>query len=545
MGLATAIWDAVKDPLMKEVNKLKDEVEETILNLKEGVELLQSSKPEMQKEGLQQIKLELDEFMKSEVWALLLKTKSKTVSGFQSLLESFDKVLNEIIESFDDEDQRERLIALLRLKMQRITGHLSKLFNAKNAKYTAIAVRLLAVIVPAIAIYFLSEYVNKHNSFEHESTRLISPVDHLEPTKSGGYAVQEGVKEAYIREFEKAYFSYGWTEPKRKPTVFKIGMRNSSGQFPLMLSTLQLKVEYQEQTFDWHRLDTDAELAVKEDSAKLWLQSTKTAPLIDAYITSSIGFDTLIHVIRDSVQVNALGHTSKWWDLSADGSTIKNAPIYHKLSDDSYSTLPGVISNCKGTFRPINTVEQLLEITKGKVITEYEIKVDHEDVTGKTSSFYHSYNLANPRLFYENSDSIDIRDRLPSCMESIELEPDFPDGMIRTPDRMLNALGHKPVIDPNGVMLYRDSIKLDLAGIKDGDAKSMLRNVDVVMNPHGFVSLLVKFKNPNNGVYSVSLQANETQVQELHFEGFKAPESRFEYPESLKHFRKEEKAKVD
>lgn len=541
MGLLTAIWDAVKDPLMKEVNKLKEEVEETILNLKEGVELLESSKPERQKEGLQQIKVELDDFMKSEVWTLLHKSKSKTVHSFQNLLESFNGVLNDVLASFEDQDQREQLLVLLRLKMHRITNHLSKLFNARNTRYAGLSIRLIGLVIPAVAIYFLSQYVNEHNEFELRKTRLVSPMDHM---GSGGndanYSIKEEIKQAYLKEFEKAYFSYGWTPPKNDLIVFKVDMSNSSNQFPLALSTLQLQAKYEEKPFDWSKLETDAELEVKEDSAYLWLKSTKTAPIVDAHIVTSLGFDTTIHVVRDSIKIDALGSEMDWWELTADGSKIVEGPLYYKLSNDSNSRKRGVLSDCRGTYKIITTASELIDAIGGEVMTEYTVAISHHDVTGKPGSFKNTYKLHTPHLVHKYVDGLYTNDQLPFCGTVFKPISDIePDAMI-LPDKALGMLGHKPVVEPNGLMLYKDSLQINLQNIKNGDTKSLIRDIDVVMNPSGYVSLLVKLKNPNNGVYHVNVLANGKTVHQFDFESFKAPEERFKYPESLKHFRKEE-----
>lgn len=519
MSLVTAVWDAIKDPLMKEVERLKDEVEETFMNLREAIELLQASNADAQKEGLQKIQEELNDFLESEVWRLISKSKSRHLVRLQNLLLSFQELLQQLIDAFDDEEKRDLLWKQLQLKNQRILKYVEKLGLTQKNSFTAIAFRIVTVAAPAIAIYFLSQSVLKNNHFAHTGTDLVNPREQLqfEPT-SHTYQVKEAHKSSFVAGFEKDYFGIGW-EPEDDMVKLKVSMQNNSSQFPLPLSTLGLEVHYEALPFEWNRLNTEAKMNLSVDSnGTAQVRTTSIAPAMEVHITSSLGFDTIVPIMKSEStrNIRLLGGNSAV-GLEPDRNTFSDGPFYFSVPNPSHPDSPAIDTLAY-------TVDELERFLKGTMATSFSLTLHYKDVADKE----YQHDTVIQRLHY----------LLPvdsPYFPSYTMDDNDDGGSFM--DHALKALGHQAVMHPDGLQLYKDSMSVRLDPIEDGATKYRTLHTDVVMNPDGVVVCFLKLKNRKNGIYHVRVLANEQEVAQFQVEGFAPTETFFKFPKSLQNFK--------
>lgn len=540
MSVVTAIYEAIKDPLMKEVTRLKDEIEDSLLDLKEAFLSLQSSSPEVQKEGLQRIKEQVAELIESELWKLMTKSRMASAHRMQTMVRSFQEGLLELEASFDDEEKREGLIKRLRLKIERMLSFLPRLGIGKNSFVNGWIIKGLTVVVPATAIYFLGQNVMKNNHFISQDVISIAPDAHFKHKKEEQiFTLKEHLKDELVEDLEKSYFADGWSCPENNiDEIFKVTMVNSSGHFPLMLSTLGIEVKYEALPFEWNRLNVVPKTKLKEETTDLILTIDSGPPALNVHVQSTLGLDTTLGILHKApIDLDAFGNIT-FWRLDEDSNTFSDGPLYYQLPQDSTDTQSANLEKRDGLIE-IHTVSDLETFVKGKRVSEYSVTMAYEDLHGKNYQKEEHYDIDGVFYIHPCNDKLLDNDQDPSCPMKIHNVGDgFSGDPKKIQGKLLTILGHSPEVHPNGLMLYKDSLTLNLEKLTNSDTLARYKYIDVVMNPEGLVTLLVRLKKAQkNGLYHVSVVANDTLVEQFKFEVFKPTEHLFSYPKSVELFK--------
>ncbi|KAA3610433.1 MAG: hypothetical protein D8M58_05540 [Calditrichaeota bacterium] len=82
---------------------------------------------------------------------------------------------------------------------------------------------------------------------------------------------------------------------------------------------------------------------------------------------------------------------------------------------------------------------------------------------------------------------------------------------------------------PKGVDLLVDTLVLDL---NFEPKKSLSHNIDVIINPSGYVVAYILLDNLNNGVYNLNFQINENTISSFQFEYLKPDDFLFDYSDT-------------
>lgn len=529
------IWDSVKEVLMKEFNRRKAALEQTISNLKEGLALLESSDTALQLDGLKRLKAELEAFLESGSGKLLVQSKKTKLVPVANLLLALQKQLQEAIEAFENREQQEKYRVLVRQKVEDLLLKFTSTVVGKN-RYAMLLAKPLAVAASAGLIYLLSIYSFQNQGFEKESLSVLFPFHTYESVEEDSartfYSFTSDAKEHYFEEFTEFYFGpEDSTEHPFNDTLisFKTVFENNSGHFPLNLSNISLQVSYQEKDFDWSQVNTDVDLehSFDQESLSLSFGNRLPAPMINVRVSTDAGRTENYPIKREAEEVSVLAPRPRFKVGELDPSGKLKEPLF--FSYDAINEVWNKEYKVEDADTLIWDLDILKQFIAGKLVEQVAWTIVYEDLRGNKDSVSGKETLTEPYWVYP-----------PSYDSSLIFDGSgfFKSGM-DVANHALLLLGHQPVVDPNGVELYVDSLKLNLTGMEDSGVKERVKYLNIVMNPDGRVVLYGKMKEPENGFYSVVVRANDLEVDQFKIESIVAPVKRFKYPEDLKFFQPE------
>ena len=532
------LWEMIKDPLMKGLTQAKNDLTESINEINDAISLLSSSRSDVQLQGLEKLHTELSDLLDSEAWKLMTKSRVKQFGYINSQLNVLLGLIDTAIEEFDKEGHREKHLTIIEKKANRVMLRLPK--TGKKNYYSKLLVRVLLLAIPVAAVYWLTDYIGKHNKLKYDDSELISPVKmHEYKSLDNSYLIEESAVAEYYEQLQGVYFNTSTKTAKDKSFLqpedlyLKVVSRNSSGHVPLMLSSLSMEVTYNEAAFDWSKLNTEVELDAGLDDKVLVLRNLKSAPAVDVKVSSSLGMDTVMGIIYKEQELS-LFNEQMAWPVNQAGDLLNGKVLYYRVNTDSVPFKPGYISNGWGQFKILRNVADLMEVQEGKVHSEVTVEVDYLDVKGQSYHVKKEF-LLDQLLFVHKRDTSLLAAPYP-LKRAIQpaIEADF---FVAKADKALSILGHQPILDPDGTQLYKDSLFMNLRNIQDGASKTQFKNIDQVLNPDGYVILYLRLKEPGNGQYSIDLFCNGKQIDVLNIQTLVAPERSFRYPESLQYFR--------
>lgn len=543
MSVILVLWEMVKDPLMKGLTQAKNDLTESINDINDAISLLQSNDTATQLDGLEKLHTELAHLTDSEAWKFMEKSKMKQFVYIDKQLGVLQDLITKAIDDFEQEKSREKNLTIISQKAGRMVLRLPK--SGKKNYYSKMALRVLLLLAPAGIIYLLTDYISDRNTLKSDSSELIAPMRSYEfKTLNNSYLIEAESEDRYYSRFNDLYFNTTATTQEKIQLLgdekihLKVLMKNSSGHVPLMLSSIQLEVGYKAEAFDWARVDTEVELGLEWNGEFLQIVKPQTAPALQVSLSTNTGTDTLFEVLRKEKSINVFEGKAAW-KLNTDGSFADVKELYYWI--DSVGRLevsePGYVTNGWGRFKVIRTVDDLNAVLTGKTVSSLEVQLKYADLREEVVEIEKTFDLQ--ASYYVHTLDTLLRDRPIGGVlaeyppNPVELAQQF----TQLAGNALTMMGQAPIIDPNGLQLYKDSLKINLGNLEDGQCKTIFKNIDQVLNPDGYMILYVSLKKPANGSYSVSVSSNGEEIEALKVQSLVAPEKSFSYPSSMKWFR--------
>lgn len=527
---------------MKGLTQARNDLSEYINDINDAISLIKSSDPNTQLEGLEQLHAELTHLKESEAWQLLEKSKLKQLVYINKQLDALLELIHLAIEEFEQNRGREKNLTLISQKAGRLVLKLPK--TGQRNFYSKMIIRLLLLVAPAGGIYLITDYITDRNRLKKDRFELISPIKSYEyKSMENSYLIEADTKEAYYERLNQLYFDEKTDDSEKTKqlgddkVLLKVMMKNSSGHVPLMLSSLQLEVSYQAQEFDWSPLSTHAELKLDLRRSILKMTHVSEAPAVNVSLTTSGGLDTSFSLVKSMKLCKAFGRKT-FWELESNGDLKSGRKLYYWLGNESaYPSSEGYVINEYGRFKIIDNVEDFDSLVQGTQMSDMTMRLRYEDLRGEVTETEETMEL-DASYFVHDPDTMLLKEPM-----FTGIRKEYPNSIIKPEARIglagnaLKLMGQEPILDPNGVQLHRDSLKMNLANLQDEEHKTVFKNVDQVLNPDGYVILYITLFNPANGEYQLQVKSNGLEVDELNIQSLVAPENTFSYPSSLDFFR--------
>lgn len=171
-------------------------------------------------------------------------------------------------------------------------------------------------------------------------------------------------------------------------------------------------------------------------------------------------------------------------------------------------------------YEIIATQERLCTVSECS--DQLNIRYQYHSLKGQTYSDTRTFSLRDS-IYYLSMDHLSARDPREPKPQQMVVSPltipiwNFIEAMVGAPDYLYR---------PKGVDLLIDTLRIHL---DFEPSRTLSHNIDVIINPSGYVVAYIFLKDLNNGTYNVSLQINQDTISDFRFDYLKPDDFKFDF----------------
>lgn len=559
MSLVGQVWNVLEGNVTSGFSKAKNEIRGIGSEVKLAQLLIQSAEKEQQREGLNRLKSALGTLRESRSWKYIASSRKKSVKEALKLLDEIDREIDRALAEFDNKEQWDvhlkEIEGTSNMLVKNVTDYLAPGFTS------TLTFKALALLVPTVLAFFSGEFIKGKNELVVESMQIVHPLGqfeeddkgHYQPTLTYSNFFWENFPDYYFKSKEPEGASKNWQMGVQDSMLFKLILKNPSESFPLLVSTLKARIILiEEKPFEWSKLSKKPELDLRPmDSMNFYLTCESASPAVNVQVKMVAGTQVLhcdtLDVLSSTEQLYPFVNY-KAWAINDQGRFIEHDTLYVEVDKSHVATVKSDrIVHGGRLFERVINVQRLEELTGGQVVKDIQFNLTYESLKGKKlektfkeelsyAFFVHAPNWkvgTTPRNLIDISKLIDFHE-----LEEVHQLIQASKGMLKVADRAYTAFGGEAQTDPQGAGMIKEFISVNGSDLLTaGSIETKLKHVDQVLNPKGFVVLMVSLKAPANGKYLVDISMNENDPSSFFIETLIPDESSFWYPSSLQYFR--------
>jgi hypothetical protein len=415
---------------------------------------------------------------------------------------------------------------------------------------------------------FSKYYFDRENNFEklyarNEDLRQYlsdkNPKKELEDAiKQNDIYGYEDKPDGSRRYFKKVKFS------ENNSLVAKLVVQNDSETKPVLVHDITVRLNLtDDRPFPWENLVVTANI-----EAGITKPNDKQKNRVDRYLTreiENIDAEKIVY-LRDS----GIGPvTDLTWTVTANNLKLFEGDrnmLYHETQYVSVNTAPpdysfvsplddGFLKNSlflkgssptgsesankkkekyfkflDGWYEIIYTSERMCQITECTKADGLNIDYSFFSLREEKSDKRFTVSLSKPRIYYQLREDLELNDPRKIIGETrsfIDIsELSLQSSALDILFSFLTAVIGEPsyIYKAKGEDLFSQNVYLDLLY---GRSAYFNQNLDVILNPSGYLIFNTTVKNLNNGVYMMNLQINNQTVSKVKFEYFKPEKWKF------------------